>query len=87
MLESAGLQRDTAAVRSLVCNPLFFPGAKLNIPSESCMLSAAPFCPCNCLLSAGVGSARLTSVPDSLCVNVGGKQSFSRMGWNGQWVE
>lgn len=72
MLPSAGLQQEAAAVRSLVFNPLFFffPVAKPNIPSESCILSAAPFSACNCLLSAGVGSAQLASVPDSLGVNV-----------------
>lgn len=71
MLESAGLQQETSAVRSLVFSPLFFsPVAKLNIPSESCVLSAAPFSACNCHLSAGVGSAQLTSAPDSLAVNM-----------------
>lgn len=34
------------------------------------MLSAAPFSACNCLLSAGVVSARLASAPDSLNVHI-----------------
>lgn len=86
MLESAGLQQETAPVRSLGFNPLLcFPVAKLNIPSGSCMLSAAPFAACNCLLSAGVGSARPTSVPDSLSVNVReGNNQFSHMCLNRQ---
>lgn len=83
MLESAGLQQEAAAVRRLVFSPLFFffpPVAKLNIPSESCVLSAAPFSACNCLLCAGVGSAQLTSVPDSLSVNGReGNNHFSHM--------
>lgn len=58
MLESAALQREVAADRSLVVNPLLFgvffvsPVAELKIPSESRVLSAAPSSACNCPLSA-----------------------------------
>lgn len=70
MPESAGLQHETAAARRAGSNPLFkiffIPVAELNIPSGSCLRLAAPCSACNCLLSAGVGSAQLPSAPDSL---------------------
>lgn len=53
-------------VPTLFLKFFFIPVAELNIPSGSCLRLAAPCSACNCLLSAGVGSAQLPSAPDSL---------------------
>lgn len=78
MPESAGLQQETAApgeqLPTLLFKPGFIPVPELNIPSGSCLCSAAPFAAGNCLLSAAVGSARLPSAPDSLPERQGGQQ-------------
>lgn len=90
MPESAGLQQETAApgeqLPTLLFKPGFIPVPELNIPSGSCLCSAAPFAAGNCLLSAAVGSAHLLLI-HSLNVREGSNPfahmcSSTGVGWS-----